>query len=99
MARARARFRRALDGDRVPQHGAMTGGAALVSHAARGVATTGMPRDGAIVTARSTGRMRYPGASRRSTRGSTVASTIFISYVAIAAPRQRRTPPPNGKKV
>ena len=35
-----------------------------------------------------------PGASSK--RRSTVASTIFISCWAKAAPRQRRRPPPNG---
>src|SRR5207249_2011858 len=37
------------------------------------------------------------GATRRSTRASSSASTTFISYIANAAPRHRRSPPPNGR--
>jgi hypothetical protein len=55
---------------------------------------TGIPPDGAIVMFR---RTTWTSPARRaSTRGRADASTIFISYIANAAPMHLRRPPPNG---
>ncbi len=54
-------------------------------------------RAGTRVTPRRLGRSsRAPAGSSRSIVFATARSTIFISNSAKLAPRQRRTPPPNG---
>src|SRR4051812_23336963 len=57
------------------------------------------PRLGRSVTPRNRAFSLFVRDARSCTRASTVAITTFISSVAKAAPRQRRTPPPNGTHV
>src|SRR5688572_23119237 len=65
------------------------------AHAAR--ATIRPPDDGAkVIERRVTRSARASGALTRAWRR-IVPSTIFISNCAKLAPRQRRTPPPNGR--
>ena len=59
-------------------------------------ATTVAPRRGTSVTPRRSGASLPPTGSSRSTTAATARSTAFISKIAKLAPRQRRTPPPNG---
>src|SRR5262249_14443501 len=57
-----------------------------------------VPPSGAKMKLRSTTLSGAGLISRSTTRRSTVASTIFISYSANATPTQRLVPPPNGRK-
>ena len=61
------------------------------------VRTTGTPPLGPTVAARVAVRAGCFEASVTSKPSSSVPSTIFISWSAKAAPRQRRAPPPNGR--
>ena len=54
---------------------------------------------GKSVTPRRCGVSVSSAGSRRSTLSATARSTAFISNSAKLAPRQRRTPPPNGIQV
>ena len=51
---------------------------------------------GTSVTARRAGRSGRPAGASSAIAAATARSTAFISNSAKLAPRQRRTPPPNG---